>query len=932
MRLRFGLLVCLLPLATASLALAQTTGSVTGVARDTNGAPMPGVLVTISGPQMPLGRSMTTRSDGVFQFLNLVPGTYRLKADLKGLGSFQQEVVVAILKDTEVYPVLRPMAIAAVTVTAAVPLVDTKATDISTVTPRSTLEKLPLVRTFSGTFQLAPGIAESGVAISNTNVGVNAGGGRQDNTYLYDGVNVTNPFFGDLYQDFAELDIQEVNITRGGATPELGRTGGFIVNGVTKSGTNTLKGDVRLEYQPAAFEADSKDPNLQTKLQRFRPGVGAGGPLIRDHLFAYGSLNFYRVTETDRVNALGPVPDSKLDINEYFIKLSGQPNASQLIDASFRYRGIDQTYADIGSTDAGSTGDNPKEIDRVGVFSWFWTVNPVWNLEFKYNYDDYPSGATPVTPLPYQPPFNAADPASVGNFCDRNDICTGGTSLFSNDDNFQRQEFKLGTTYLTQGLGASHQIKVGATYSANKENLKRIANGWGAITFTTSASNCGTDSNGDALTCYRARYSPAQPAQISRGQTIGVYVQDQATWNRLTLNIGVLLNQDTYIPNDNGKFTFVQGDFTVPNSDLYPCGSAQASPLACTYQDTLTIPFSKQIQPRVGIAYETDPTVHDKAYVNYARYDNMDNQSLARAAAPIRLYRTDAFFDLTTGQLLNQVTRTNQTGKIVLPNIDPTFTDEFSLGYARPLGHGWSAEIWGNFRYTKNVIEDFPATGRQDDPSNFRYGNIPGWRKYRAVTLEVRKAYGSNWTMDVSYTLSRLVGNWDLDYATQLFYSSSYIEDGPGIYVEDPNRTGVLTGNRTHVAKVFASYTFPFRLNLGGYLRIQTGAPWQAQEFDPIYGTDYQYAEKAGSRTLPTWTNLDLLASYDFPIGQTTLRIEGRLLNVFNSQPVLNVNRDLYLNDDNTGPNPNFGQPFSDSSFAAYAPPRRFVLSAIFNF
>ncbi len=124
---------------------------------------------------MPLGRTMSTRSDGVFQFLNLVPGRYQLKAELQGLGSFQQEVVVGVAKDTEVYPVLSAKASESVTVTAAVPLVDTKATDLSTVTPRSTMEKLPLVRTFSGTFQLAPGVADSGVAISNTNVGVNAG-------------------------------------------------------------------------------------------------------------------------------------------------------------------------------------------------------------------------------------------------------------------------------------------------------------------------------------------------------------------------------------------------------------------------------------------------------------------------------------------------------------------------------------------------------------------------------------------------------------------------------------------------------------------------------------------------------------------------------------------------------------------------------------
>jgi hypothetical protein len=921
MKIRPLFLYCLFTLLFAPLAFAQTTGSVTGTAKDSNGAPLPGVLVSISGPQMPLGRKMTTRSDGVFQFLNLVPGTYQLKAELQGLGSFQQEVIVGVAKDTEVYPVLRATAAESVTVSAATPLVDTKATDISTVTNRSTMEKLPLVRTFSGTFQLAPGIADSGVAISNTNVGVNAGGGRQDNTYLYDGVNVTNPFFGDLYQDFAELDIQEVNITRAGATPENGRTGGFIVNGVTKSGTNNIHGDVRLEYQPSSFQADSKDPNLQTKLERFRPGVGVGGPVIQDHLFAYGSLNFYRVTETERVNSLGTVPDSKFNINEYFIKLSGQPNSSQLIDGSFRYRGIDQTYADIGAFDAPSTGDNPKEIDRVGVFSYFWTVNPVLNLEFKYNYNDYPSGATPVTPLPYQPPFNAADPASVGNYCDPSGTCTGGTALFSNDDNFQRQEYKLGSTVLAQAWGASHQIKVGATYSNNREDLKRIANGWGEIIIRNNNGDCAGQSP-----CYRARYSPAQPEQISRGRTIGVYLQDQATWNRLTVNLGVLLNQDTFIPNDNGQFTFVQGDYTVPNSELFPCGDPQASPLACTYRDTLTIPFSKQIQPRVGVAYETNANIHDKAFINYARYDNMDNQSLARSAAPVRLYRKDAFFNLTTGDFIRETTRTNQTGKKVLGNIDPTFTDEFSLGYARPLGHGWSAEIWGNFRYTKDVIEDFPATDRQDNPSNFRYGNIPAWRKYRAMTIQVRKAYGANWTLDVSYTLSRLVGNWDLDYATQLFYSSSYIEDGPGIYVEDPNRTGVLTGNRTNVAKVFASYSFSSCTNVGGYLRVQTGRPWQAQEFDPIYGTDYQYAEKAGSRTLPTWTNFDLSASQDFHIGPTVLRIEGRVFNLFNSQPPLTVDPDIYLNDDNTGLNPRFGQPTS------YASPRAFVLSAIFNF
>ena len=729
MRLRIVGLLCLLALV-APLAFAQTTGSISGVARDSNGAPLPGVLISIVSPVLPLGRTATSRSDGVFQFFNLTPGTYQLKADLKGLAPFTQEVIVQLTKDTEVYPVLQATTAENVTVMAAAPLVDTKSTDVSVVTTRKTMEKLPLARTFSGTFQLAPGIADSGVAISNTNVGVNAAGGRQDNTYLYDGVNVTNPFFGDLYQDFAELDIQEVNITRSGVTADSGRTGGFIVNGVTKSGTNIFHGEARVEYQPAAFEADSKDPNLQSTTERFRPGVGIGGPILKDYLFAYTSANFYRVTQSDRVNDLGPIPNSNLDIDEYFFKLSSTPAQNMLFDASYRYRSINQSNTNIGAFDAASTGDNTKELNRVGLFSWYWTATPSFNLEAKFSVNDNPSGSSPVTPLGYQGVFNAADPSQSGYYC--NGItCTGASNVATNTDSFTRYTYNITGSYLANFFNASHLIKAGAYFSNNKENKAVIANGWGAITNSTSG-NCDADS------CYRARYSPFQNPQISRGQTIGIFLQDQATWDRLTLNIGFLVNQDTFIPNDNKEFTFVQGDFTVPNDELLACTDPAHLAAACTYEAKQVFSFGAQFQPRVGVAYEVTPSIHDKVYANFGRYSNMDNQSFARAAAPLRLYRVDAYFSNTTGAFITDVVRGNNTGKIVLPDIKPTYTDEFSVGYARPFCNGWVAEVYGLFRQTKNIIEDFPATGLQDNPDNFRYGNIPAHRKYQGGTVEVK--------------------------------------------------------------------------------------------------------------------------------------------------------------------------------------------------
>jgi hypothetical protein len=946
MRLRslmiaFACLVLVVP-----LVVAQTTGEISGVVRGSDGVALPGSTVTITGPQMPSGRSTTTLSDGFFRFTGLPPGTYHLKAEISGMGAFDQDVVVALATTTEVHPVVRATARESVEVTAALPLVDTKSTQIAIVTPKETMEKLPLGRTFIGTFQLAPGVAENNAAAPN------AGGGKQDNTFMYDGVNITNPFFGDIIQNFSELDLQEVTITRGGVTAEYGRTGGFIVNGVTKSGTNDIHAEVRLQYQPTSFAAKSKDPTLTSQFENVLPGADIGGPIWRDHLFGYGSVSLQRQTEKDRVNNLGAAPDNKTNINEYFGKLTANPESSQLINASFRYRGITADNAGIDSTTAPSAGYKPRTIDRVITGSWFWTVNPKFSLEARFNHNEDNNAVVPNTPIPFKAaPFNFAAPYLSGSFITTNVSRTGqsfvfppanstgqrigGSDLAQNDQAFFSDQYRLQTSYLTSFLGATHDIRGGFTYAENKEDLRRAADGWGTITVvdTATTGTCSPTGNPNGgRPCYRARFTPPFQ-QLSRSKTYGAFLQDQATWNRLTVNLGVLVNEDYYIPNDTGTFTFIRGDFKTPgNASAIPPCSTNPTTAACTYTSRINIPWSKQWQPRIGVAYEIDSKAHDKVYVNAARYDNMDNQSLARAAAPIRQLRVDDYINITNGNLIQEVIRANQTNKLVIPNIDPTFTDELITGYARPLGDGWSAELWGMYRHTTDVIEDFTATG---DGSNFRYGNLPAFRRYRAATVEVRKVYGSTWTVDASYTLSRLDGNWDLDTSgTQIFYSSSYIGDGPGLFPTDPNHPGLLQGDRTHVAKLFGTYTLPTKTILGGYLRFQSGKPWEARGIDPVNSTTLMPIEPAGSRHLSSWTNFDLLVAQSFPIGPANLRLEGRVLNVFNTQPALSIDQAFCLQQPclttvgipASNLNPNFGKP------TVYATPRRAILAAIVTY
>src|SRR6185436_1084353 len=98
----------LLMLAMGGTALAQQTGSVSGVVRGADGAALPGVTVTVSGPLLPAGRTAVTDENGAFSVVRLPPGDYEVSAEISGMGNVQRSVVVALDKDTQVDLALNP--------------------------------------------------------------------------------------------------------------------------------------------------------------------------------------------------------------------------------------------------------------------------------------------------------------------------------------------------------------------------------------------------------------------------------------------------------------------------------------------------------------------------------------------------------------------------------------------------------------------------------------------------------------------------------------------------------------------------------------------------------------------------------------------------------------------------------------------------------
>ncbi len=896
-----------LSLISAAELYADVYGSISGVIRDNNGAPLPGVTVTVTGPVLPKGKETVTETSGNYAVQNLPPGNYTVVATLAGLGTARARVAVSVDKDTAVNLKLNPTLSETITVTSAAPVVDMKSTEVNFNYDAKTIERLPMPRTYQGLFQLAPGVA------ADTGFAPVAGGGRQENMFLLDGASVTNPLFGYVSignTDANELDIQDFNVKKAGFSAEFGRSTGLVINAVTKSGTNQFEGAARQEYQPGSWAAKAKDPNFSANTDRSRSAISLGGPIWKDHIFGYASGRYETINTTGRSNFFGPVADEKQTIKETFGKLTATPTSSQFIAASYRHIPLNDPNTGVGTYDLPETAFNFKNTNRIATLDYNWNATQNTLIEARILRSSEANHFVAQTDLGFKPTFNPNDLRHMGSVSildpgGSGKMVHGGayyvrlsTQDYKNNDN------KLSVSQFFDFGGMTHQVKAGVGYNYGEEHLSRLSNGWGSITVLSNQ--------------IRASYYPDQPPLLGFGKTYSAYAQDSVSVNsRLNLNVGVLLDRDEFGQKWQGQtLTF------------------------------LKFGFGDEIQPRIGVNYNLRENSGDKIYANIGRYSNMEQKSTARGLAPHTIILSTAYFDPVTGALLSDKPRSGLSfAAPIAPGTKPTYTDEFLLGYATPFAAVWSLDAYGMFRTTHDFIEDYPSPMPDGGPDgNYVAGNIPAKRRYYAITVDAQRHLNNKWSADINYTWSRLYGNYDFDVPNGggTYNTASAIDDGPGIMVTDPFRWGPLLQNRTHVFKAFASYEVIPNLNFGGYYRFESGSPWNALGRDAVYEGFRRYLNPVGTYHNPNWQNVDLSASYG--LGMTRgmrATFEARVLNVFNTQTVLTVDRTEYFdtavmtNDPatyyiapqgTTQPNPNFGHPTS------YANPRRYIASVRVDF
>ncbi len=314
--------------------LAQQTGSISGKVTADN-ASMPGVTVEARSNVLPQARVTVTDGNGEYRFPALPPGSYTLTFTLSGMQTVTRRAEVQLAQTTVADITMGVQGVSeSITVTAEATLVNKTSTEIQSGINQNEIQALPVTQNYGDLQKLIPGVMYTGDAIR----GPSAGSSGQDNVYRFDGANVTMPLFGILNVQPNTRDIAQVTIVKGGASAlDFNRAGGFLIDTVSKSGTNKFAGELGVQFLNHSFIADQTGvQNLTYAQDRSWSNANLGGPILADQLYFYGSYYRPDFKRSNQANLYGELPGYSRKRDEYFGKLTYTPTQSLLINGTYR--------------------------------------------------------------------------------------------------------------------------------------------------------------------------------------------------------------------------------------------------------------------------------------------------------------------------------------------------------------------------------------------------------------------------------------------------------------------------------------------------------------------------------------------------------------------------------------------------------------------
>lgn len=986
-RSRIPRAVALIAVLFASLGQAQTTSVLTGTVTDAaTGKPLSEVVVTATSPALQGERTLVTNAAGTYRILELSPGTYSMRFVKPGFTPFTKEGLELKLDRTlrvnaqlasEVKPlpndvppvVVPPKDVPAVVPAPAVVAPAPAVVDASNATQglnvtRDFIDRVALVRPnatgqrgFEALAQAAPQVAPDAYGF-----GIN-GGLSPENLYVIDGVTVNDPTYGSLRTPVgiggAQLPLEfleRVNIITTGAPLEFGRASGGVIDVVTKSGQNELRGSVWGNWWPGALTANAlpirnEASSLELLTKRHNTGdFGAdlGGAFIKDRLFFYGgvaqSYDRQRVTR---------------NVRRFLLTEDGK----------------DFLYEDSGALRTERIAQSSRFDDRSS-FTWLakltLVIAPEHTVALSMTGSPQKGVAPDFAPLGYGAGLDTTDSTTAalryaGSFLDRhlrvnatlgwnrtdqarltNDGTRPGNTLgaagvpqtqYRGNPPLSIREFEElpeGVAELCEPAGFT------PTTRATSRGLSRFVmacpvTGSGA-SYTLGGRGFLMESQADRL---QARADVSSIFELLGHHVVRAGADVEWTQVRLTKaysgavslvgsrpgeplvgqrDEAFLAGPDDRIPllsvrSSPSQFTtgvFLQESWNVLDAVTINGGLRYDTQQLFASDGQLGLTLNNMLSPRLGLIYDFTRQGRSRVFVNYA----VQHQNLP-------LYLADRGL---SGQY-STLTRSDADGNALPLNVDPLSPSQDVVRLAagrlmvdpalKPMAKGeitagLEYEVFSNLRvglvgthnWLFNAVEDLSnddgATSFIGNPGSGMGAGFPAAeRKYFAGTLYASRAFSNGWLAQGSYTLSSLYGN----YSGLLRPDTGQL--APGLSSDfdlkslQTNTTGPLPGDRTHQFKAYVAKDFEVSSDVtllaGVTYEGLSGTPISFLAWHPTAGDDAAFVLPRGSAGRTPFTHtVSLRGGLTWKVSkEQSIQVTLDLFNLLNLQEATAVSQQL---------------------------------------
>jgi outer membrane receptor for ferrienterochelin and colicin len=897
----FLLFLLLLPLTV--LGQADVTGRITGTVTDDQGKPITGATVEVSSEGLKIERQATTAANGEFLFPLLPTGAYTVTVTALG---HQPQVITLRLSIGQTVPLdlqLAPgeAATEEITVTGTASALETTETG-ERLSYGKDIEELPVQRRqLEDVALLAPNIS---YGPSQDTISI-AGAPSFDTTVLLDGAEVSDPYFGSAPVVYLEDAIDEVQVLTSGVSARYGRFQGGVINAVTKSGTNDLKGTLRTELSNQKWNSQTPfGEDQQDKVNKVYQAT-LGGPVLRDHLWFFGGVRkipsqLNSLTTTATAESF----DQTVDEKRWQGKLRWALNPSHLIDLS--YLDYDLSVDHDAGLPAGDDLALGKRSDprKTTTLAYQGILSGSTFVEVQATKKDVKilGGATDPT----RDPFIDLASFSVFNnsWWDYTDASlrnnkTAALSL-SNSQDFG----KLGTHVFEGGV----QYVSSTTGGENRQ----AASGFNLLDFGTDfyAGQVNGDPRFNLRTGEALRW---EALHLNGDQTLdntAAYLQDEWSLAAWRFDLGVRYEQ-------------YKGDGPLPQFRLK----------------------FNALSPRLGVTYSINPDLQVQG--TYGRYTSRFNDAVANAVTGVgngplieTFYQGPDILNATSAEIeaaihndafwpfITSYQDPNQPSSFLAKNIEAPYADEITFSVRGNLpGRLGTATLTVLDRQYKKLIDNFigsvcdtgidfgQACPGADTTTIFSgtdpvaevdtqvYANNPqAKRRYQAISAywNIRPP-GRPWSVGGNYTYAKTRGNYEGEGQNT---PSSGSPLGDYVLAVDPvaaSPYGFTDDDIRNRLNLFGTYRVDLKgagsLVFGSVFLYQSGTPYSLtaqvpyrdvpQYLGAIGTYEYFFGQRGSHRFDNIWS-LDLSTRYDIPIfSRVGAFLKVGVTNVFNNDGVL---------------------------------------------